>query len=68
MYPREYYLSWWPDSSKILAYDGGEVLTDYQGGENNPFAGYSPFTLCEVTLNDANPKLALLKICNQFKQ
>lgn len=59
-YHKEYSLIWSPDSSKILAYDGGGA-TRYSfivDGEPDPY----PLTLYQIALKDANPKLTLLKV------
>jgi Tol biopolymer transport system component len=57
-YHKEYYLSWFPDSSKVLAYDGGDPVRYYY----KDITDHYPIALYEVSLNDSNPKLALLKI------
>jgi hypothetical protein len=54
-YHKEYYLTWWPDSSKILAYDGG--------GAFNPYVtDHYLLSLYQIAPKDANPKLTLLKV------
>jgi len=53
-YHKDYILTWWPDSSKILAYDNGfssiEVVKNY------------PQTIYEILPKDITPKLILLKV------
>lgn len=58
MYHREYQLAWFPDSSRILAYDDGHAswMANLKATDNYPIAFY------EIALKDANPKLTLLKI------
>lgn len=56
-YHKDYGLKWWPDGSKILIYDNGSAM----GRWGNTTDRY-PLTLYEVSLNDANPKLELLKV------
>lgn len=57
-YHKTYSLFWSPDSSKILAYDGGGAtqFMSIIGFESYPLALY------EIALKDTNPKLTLLKI------
>jgi len=56
-YHKEYAIIWSPDSSKILAYDGGGA-TRYLIGVTDHY----PLAIYEVSLKDTNPKLTLLKI------
>jgi len=56
-YHKAYSLTWSPDNSEILAYDGGGA-TGYLGGVTD----YYPLALYEVSLRDTNPKLARLKV------
>lgn len=54
LYHKDYALRWWPDSSKILAYEDGYVT--WYG------AGQFQMILYELSPNSINPSLALLKI------
>ncbi len=56
-YHKDYSLIWLPDSSKILAYDGGGA-TRFSGGVTDHY----PLALYEVSLKDANPALTQLKV------
>ena len=56
-YHKDYALRWWPDSSKILIYDGGKAM----GRWGNTTQHY-PLALYDVSLKDTNPKLVLLKV------
>jgi len=56
-YHRDYALKWWPDSSKILVYDGGKAMGRWRDGVT-----HYPIALYEVPLEDINPKLELLKV------
>ncbi len=57
-YHKDYSLFWSPDSSKVLAYDGGDATRRLSiiGFESYPLALY------EVAPKDTNPKLTLLKV------
>jgi hypothetical protein len=54
LYHKDYALRWWPDNSKVLAYEDGYVT--WYG------AGRFQMTLYELSPNSKNPNLALLKI------
>lgn len=56
-YHKEYSLAWSPDSSQILAYDGGDA-TRYLIGVTDNY----PLTLYKIDLKDMSPKLILLKV------
>lgn len=56
-YHKDYSLIWWPDGSKILAYDGGGATGSIIG-----VTDHYPLTLYEITLKDTNPRLTLLKV------
>jgi hypothetical protein len=53
-YHRDYVLRWWPDSSKILAYDAGHI--EYST------TGRVPIAIYEIVPEDTNPQLVLLKV------
>jgi hypothetical protein len=55
-YHKEYYLTWWPDSSKILAYDGGGLSIYYA------VTDHYLLSLYQIAPKDADPKLTLLKV------
>jgi hypothetical protein len=60
-YHRGYSLGWWPDSSKILLYDGGAAMTFWWDGVTNHY----PLALYELSPKDPNPKLVQLKVLSQ---
>lgn len=53
-YHKNYSLIWWPDGSKILAYDPGHV------GESK--TSRFPIAIYEIAPEDINPKLVRLKV------
>lgn len=56
-YHKDYSLIWWPDGSKILAYDNGGATWSIIG-----VTDHYPLALYEIALKDTNPKLTLLKV------
>ena len=62
LYHKDYVLTWWPDNSKILLYDGGDTF-DFIYSLKLPGApDHYPISLYDVSPKDANPKLTLLQV------